>query len=109
MTAVTRQSPSVLDEAAAILEAEWIRLTNEEGLGEGHAGDAAVTEMPAARPSAPHVAVLTATVRPKPGPPHESPDRSRLRWCARNIWATQRSPPVASSNPGTETPAHRRR
>jgi hypothetical protein len=84
---------SLLDEAAAIVEAEWIRLQHDEALWERELADLPA-ELPAPRPNPLHVGVTTTTRR-WPGPPMPE-DRRRWptrRWPATPVWATQRSPP----------------
>ena len=90
----TAWATSVLDEAAAIVEAEWIRLQLDEALWEGELADL-LAEMPAPRPGPARVGV-TATQRRRSG--HPMPDHRRRwptrRWLAVPVWATQRSPPA---------------
>ncbi|MDT5323697.1 MAG: hypothetical protein QOF25_849 [Mycobacterium sp.] len=84
---------AVLDEAEAIVCAEWMRLqhdtaSREDALTGPHA------EMPAARRRPQRVATLTATLR-RPAITHPArrggwPAR---RWPGLPVWATQRSPP----------------
>jgi hypothetical protein len=88
---------SLLDEATAIVEAEWIRLQQEEATWERAVADL-FAEMPAPRPGGPRVGVTTAARR-WPGQPMPE---DRRRWPTRRrpaipLWATQRSPP---SSPG---------
>jgi hypothetical protein len=81
-------------EAATIVEAEWIRLQQDEALWERELDDL-LAEMPAPRPGPPQVAITT-TGRRRPGQP--MPDRRRRwptrRWLPTPVWATQRSPPA---------------
>jgi hypothetical protein len=84
---------SLLDEAAAIVEAEWMHLQQDEALWEREIADQ-LTELPAPRPAPPRVGATT-TQRRWPG--HPMPDHRR-RWPTRPypampVWATQRSPP----------------
>ena len=74
-------------EAAAIVEAEWMRLRPPGGPG-GHV----VRELPAPRTARrpPRIVVTT-----KPRPPAR-PSRGaelRLRWPVHTVWARERSPP----------------
>jgi hypothetical protein len=89
----TQWATSVLDEAAAIVEAEWIRLQLDETLWERELADLRA-EMPAPRPGPPRVGV-TATGHRRSGQP--MPDHRRgwptRRWPPTPVWATQRSPP----------------
>ena len=93
MATTTAWAISLLDEAAAIVEAEWIRLQQDEALWERELADLAA-EMPAPRPAPPGVRV-TATARRWPGPPTLEGRRGwpTRRWPPTPIWATQRSPP----------------
>jgi hypothetical protein len=90
----TQWATSLLDEAAAIVEAEWIRLQLDEALWEGELADL-LAEMPAPRPGPPRVG-LTTTQRRRAG--HPMPDNRRRwpprRWPPMPVWATQRSPPA---------------
>lgn len=83
----------MLDEAAAIVEAEWIRLQQDVALWEREVADLPA-DLPTPRPGPPHVGVTTTVLR-CPGRPSSS---DRRRWPRRRrpatpIWATQRSPP----------------
>jgi hypothetical protein len=93
MATDTQWATSLLDEAAAIVEAEWIRLRQDEALWERELADL-VTETPAPRPGPPRVGITT-TCRRWPGQP--MPDDRRKcppgRWLPVPVWATQRSPP----------------
>jgi hypothetical protein len=90
----TAWATRLLDEAAAIVEAEWIRLQQDEALWERELADL-LAQMPAPRPGPPHVGVTT-TGRRRSGQP--MPDHRRRwptrRWLAVPVWATQRSPPA---------------
>ena len=93
MATTTAWVTSLLDEAAAIVEAEWIRLQQDEALWERELADLAA-DLPAPRPGPPRVGV-TATQPRWSGQP--MPD-DRRRWPTRRrpatpVWATQRSPP----------------
>ncbi|WP_131590569.1 hypothetical protein [Mycolicibacterium setense] len=92
MTAATQLCPAVLDEAAAIVQAEWMRL----GHGQEHAGAAAGTlaELPAPAYSRPSVCVLTAISRPGRTPPNWAGGGPEWRRPAQQVWPTQRSPPA---------------
>jgi hypothetical protein len=89
----TQWATSVLDEAAAIVEAEWIRVQQDEALWEGELADL-LAELPAPRPAPPRVRVTTSRRR-RCGQPMPDHDRRwpRWRWLAVPVWATQRSPP----------------
>jgi hypothetical protein len=88
----TLWATSLLDEAAAIVEAEWVRVQQDEALWERE-----LAEMPAPRPGPPRVGVTT-TRRRRSG--HPMPDHRRRwpkrRWPTTPVWATQRSPPANS-------------
>ena len=90
----TAWATSVLDEAAAIVEAEWIRLQLDEALWERELADLRA-ELPVPRPAPPRVGVTT-TRRRRSGQPMPDHDRRlpRWRWLAVPVWATQRSPPA---------------
>jgi hypothetical protein len=90
MATDTQTTTVLLDEAAAIVEAKWMRL--EQQLWR-EVGDV-FTEMPAPRSHPPRAGVATGQLR-RSGPPR--PDTLR-RWPRRRrpamrVWATQRSPP----------------
>ena len=92
MATDTQTVESVLDMAAAIVEAEWMRLEHDEDLW-GEVADL-FAEMPAPRSCRPRAGVATTELR-RPGP---TPPAGALRWAPRNrpamqVWATQRSPP----------------
>jgi hypothetical protein len=96
MATTTAWATSLLDEAAAIVEAEWMRLQQDQALWEREVVDL-FAEMPAPRPCPPRVGVST-TARRRSGQP--VPDDGR-GWPARRgppmpVWATQRSPPAGS-------------
>ena len=97
MATDTAWATSLLDEAAAIVEAEWMRLQQDEALWEREVADL-FAEMPAPRPCPPRVGVTTTQRRWSGQPMPE--DRRRWptrRWPPMPVWATQRSPP---SGPG---------
>jgi hypothetical protein len=86
---------SLLDEAAAIVEAEWIRL-QDEALWEDEVADLGA-DLPAPRPARPRSRVTATAARPWSGP---SMADDRRRWAtwrrpATPVWATQRSPPLS--------------
>jgi hypothetical protein len=89
----TQWATSLLDEAAAIVEAEWMRLQQDEALWERELADPA-SDLPAPRPGPPRVGVIT-TAGGWPGPlrPQDCRRWPTRRWPATPIWATQRSPP----------------
>ena len=88
MATNTQWATSLLDEAAAIVEAEWMRLQQDEALWEREIAEPS-DEMPA--PLA--AGVTTAQTRWSGQPMPED----RRRWPTRRrplpVWATQRSPP----------------
>jgi hypothetical protein len=86
---------SPLDEAAAIVEAEWMRL-QDEALWEEEVADL-FSDLPAPRPAPPCTRVTATTERPWSGP-SRSDDRRRWptwRQPATPVRATQRSPPLS--------------
>ena len=93
MATNTQWATSLLDEAAAIVEAEWMRLQQDQALCERAVADL-VAEMPAPRPGARRVGITTTQRRwpgqPMPDDRRRSPTR---RWPPMPVWATQRSPP----------------
>ena len=93
MATNTTWATSLLDEAAAIVEAEWMRLQQDQALWEREVADL-LSEMPAPRPGLPRVGVTTTQNRrsgqPMPDDRRRWPTR---QWPATPIWATQRSPP----------------
>jgi len=93
MVTDTAWATSLLDEAAAIVEAEWIRLQQDEALWDRELADLP-SDRPAPRPGPPRVGITT-TARRWPSQPLPL---NRRRWPARPwpatpVWATQRSPP----------------
>ena len=92
MASTTAWATSLLDEAAAIVEAEWMRLQQDEALWECELADLPA-DLPAPLPGPPRVGATTTA--PWSGPPMPG-DRGRWptrRWPATPVWATQRSPP----------------
>ncbi|WP_006242337.1 hypothetical protein [Mycolicibacterium tusciae] len=89
---------TVLDEAEAIVRAEWIRVHHDDAASE-HARCPVGSEMPAARTRLPRIAPSTAIDKQTGA----TPPRRCGGWaprCApqRRIWPTQRSPPQADGN-----------
>jgi hypothetical protein len=93
MATITAWGASLLDEAAAIVEAERIRLQQDLALWEREVADLPA-DRPAPRPGPTRV-VVTTTARGWPSPPMPEDRRRWLsrRWPATPVWATQRSPP----------------
>ena len=93
MATNTAWATSPLDEAAAIVEAEWIRLQQDEVQWEREFADLSA-DLPAPRPGPPRVGVTTGAPRspgqPTPADGGRPPTR---RWPATPVWPTQRSPP----------------
>ena len=100
MASTTAWATSLLDEAAAIVEAEWtfveaewIRLQQDEALWERELADLPA-DLPAPRPGPPRVGVTTTQRRwpsqPRPDDRRRWPTR---RWPATPVSATQRAPP----------------
>jgi uncharacterized membrane protein len=92
MATDTQTATALLEEAAAIVEAEWMRLERDEDLWAEVAD--LFAEMPAPRPRPPRAGVAPTQSR-RSGQP--LPDQRR-RWALRGgpllpVWATQRSPP----------------
>ena len=78
MATNTVWATSPLDEAAAIVEAEWMRLRQDETLWQRELVDLPA-EMPAPRPGPPRVRATTTGTR-RPGPPMPE---DRRGWAAR--------------------------
>ena len=96
MTTTSVWVDSPLDEAAAIVEAEWMRLQQDEALWEDGVADLCA-DLPAPRPAPPRTRVTVTTARPWPGPSMADDDRRCATWrrLARPVRATQRSPPLS--------------
>ncbi|MDF3339142.1 hypothetical protein P3H80_17025 [Mycolicibacterium septicum] len=87
-----RWDRSLLDEAAAIVEAEWIRLRQDESLWERELADL-LAEGSAPRPRPSYLGTLSARCR-RPGASIPAAQRwPRRRWLPAPVSATQRSPP----------------
>jgi hypothetical protein len=95
MATDAQTATALLDEAAAIVEAEWMRLEQDADLW-GEVDDP-FAEMPVPRPYPPRVGLATSRPR-RSGRPLPGPSRCwASRGCpAMQIWATQRSPPRVS-------------
>ncbi|WP_066897945.1 hypothetical protein [Mycolicibacterium houstonense] len=92
---------AVVDEAAAILEAEWLRLVRDGGWHQSV--ESVYAGWPAACPVSPRVRVLTcARHGPRLGHPLESQRCAPPRRRATRVWATQRAPPAAVEDLCTE-------
>jgi hypothetical protein len=88
--------PAALDEAAAIVEAEWMRLQQQVAAGvDDHYAEPQESPVPQVRP--PRVALGSACMR-RPGPPSLTGMACRLipRAARIEVWATERSPPGES-------------
>ena len=98
MATDTQWATSLLDEAAAIVEAEWMRLQQDEALWERELADLPA-DLPAPRPGPPRVGA-TITVRRWPSQPlpHDRRRWPARPWPATPVWATQRSPPSPRGN-----------
>ena len=98
MATNTAWATSLLDEAAAIVEAEWMRLQQDEARWERELADLPA-DLPAPRPGPPRVGATTTVRRwPSQPLPHDHHWWPARRWPATPVWATQRSPP-----PGRES------
>jgi hypothetical protein len=78
---------SALRDAAAIVEAEWLRL----GPSRGPFQDVAC-ERPAPRRRVPLPRTVVTTM-PRPRTRSAHPSELRLQWPVSNVWARERSPP----------------
>jgi hypothetical protein len=92
MATDTQTAAALLDEATTIVEAEWMRLQQEEDLWCEIAD--LFAEMPAPRPRPPRTGITTSQLQ-RPG---QLLPANRRRWppqgwLPRKVWATQRSPP----------------
>jgi hypothetical protein len=81
----------VLDEAEAIVRAEWLRLQRNAPRAGAHCAEC--SEMPAAR-----TRILIGAAAGTPRPPSPSPPRRQAEWAPRRgaqrrVRPTQRSPP----------------
>jgi len=89
----TAWATSLLDEAAAIVEAEWIRLQQDVALWERELADLPA-DLPAPRPGPPRAGATTTALRRSGQPMPDDRGRWPTRpWPATPVWATQRSPP----------------
>ncbi len=89
---MTEVAEAALNQAEAIVEAEWMRLQqhdNPRGLELAES----CAEMPAARSDPPRVGTLTTTQRPPTEYWGDGNGWSGRWWPAPPVWATQRSPP----------------
>lgn len=87
---------TVVDEAEAIVRAEWLRLQHDNALGE----HARCSEMPAAVHRPVRAATLTATLKgSQPSPPRRGAGWPPRCGPLRRVWPTQRSPPQHCGNP----------
>jgi hypothetical protein len=99
MTADTQLIPAALDEAEAIVEAEWMRLTWDGDQWEREVTEF-LAEMPAPRRGPPRGRTTTTTTTAVCRRPTALPPRRTSAMCparrspAPTVWATQRSPPA---------------
>lgn len=87
-----RWDHSLLDEAAAIVEAEWIRLRQDEAPWEPELADL-LAEGSAPRPRPGYLVTLSARCPRPVAPTPEVRRRLLRRWLPTPVSATQRSPP----------------
>jgi hypothetical protein len=84
---------TVVDEAEAIVRAEWMRLQHDDAMRE-HLSCAVCSEMPASLPHPVRGATLTATFdRSQPSPPIRRAEWPPRCGPQRRVCPTQRSPP----------------
>ena len=91
----TQYVDMLLDEAEAIVQAEWMRLIQDENLWERELADL-IAEMPAPRPHPPRLTTTALPRRPQRPSRMSSVRSARWRWQRRlraRVRATQRSPP----------------
>ena len=87
---------ALLDEAEAIVEAEWMRLNQDEELWEREVASL-LAEMPAPRVCPPRVGTTTTVFgRPGASAPTHPKGRSGRYWPGLRVRATERSPPRAA-------------
>jgi hypothetical protein len=85
-------------EAAAIVEAEWVRLRPSRG-----PVDDVACDRPAPRPHLPRARTLVTTKpTPRARPIHAG--ELRLRWPVRAVWARERSPPAPTRRTADSSP-----
>lgn len=95
MTADTDLVGALLEEAEAIVAAEWMRLQQGRQRGERDVTERPA-EMPASLPRPPRVATTTAVLGCRGGPQPGYPSAWHARrWPGREVPGTQRSPPRA--------------
>ena len=88
---------TVVDEAEAIVHAEWLRLQHDSP---HHLRCEVCSEMPAARPRPVGAATLTAALpRSQPSPPSRRTGWPSRGGPKRRVWPTQRSPPQPCGGP----------
>ena len=92
MATDTQTATVLLDEATAIVEAEWMRLQQEEEDLWCAVADL-FAEMPAPRPRPPRTGVTVQLQRPSRPLPANRRRWPPQGWPPRKIWASQRSPP----------------
>jgi hypothetical protein len=100
-TDLQRISAAVLDEAEAIVQAEWLRLTRDEDPWARELAEF-LTEAPAPRPRPARGGTTTTAVRRRPTPLPPTPTSAAWpleRSPAPTVWASQRSPPAAIPGP----------
>ena len=103
MATNTQWATSLLDEAAAIVEAEWMRLQQDEALWERELADL-LSEMPAPRPGPPRVGVTTTARRWSGQPMPRRP--SQVADAAMAPYAGMGYPAVSSVGPGCPAERH---
>ena len=91
MATNTQMATAVLDEATAIVDAEWIRLQQERDLWREVAD--LFAEIPAPRPRPARTGITAQLQRPGQPLPANRRRWPARGWPSRKIWATQRSPP----------------
>ena len=103
MTTNTAWATSLLDEAAAIVEAEWMRLQQDEALWEREVADL-LAEMPAPRPGPPRVGVTTTAA--SVARPTDARRPSQVADAAMAPYAGMGYPAVSSVRPGSPAERH---
>ena len=106
MATDTQWATTVFDEAAAIVEAEQMRLEQDLALWEREVADlCAATPLPRSHPAS--SGVVTDTERRRRQPLVDRPRRRRRPIQVSPVWPTQRSPPSKLTET-TVTADHRR-
>lgn len=95
-TDTEHDDPVLLDEAEAIVAAEWMRLTQDDDIWDRELADQ-FADVPTPRPRTAQVDSSTAVRRrPRAAPPSHPKGRPARRCPRLRVRATQRSPPTST-------------